>query len=286
MCAPGCTRSCLKCIAVRAGAPAQAPAAALAAAPAPAVVAANIAPGECLRSGRTVTRSGSMVATAWCNAWARSGIQCASSCGHRGRALAGSQGCPAAAERDCPAAASRAACCADACSRSASPSVCSRQARRAGPAPAGSPALDSGANVTLQLNGVTPQQFLGHQAQYNHIIAEARPAAREPLHAGCEPAGLACLPVVVLHGPSDSTVRVSTDGVAEKTPGTQARQRACEVCESALVYQSIEPLGGQGSLVPFSPHIYNHMSRLEWHVLTVLRESRAPRRARAWRTRT
>jgi len=70
--------------------------------------------------------------------------------------------------------------------------------------------------VTLQLNGVTPQQFLGHQAQYNHIIAEARPAAREPLHAGCEPAGLACLPVVVLHGPSDSTVRVSTDGVAEK----------------------------------------------------------------------
>jgi len=73
---------------------------------------------------------------------------------------------------------------------------------RAGPAPAGGPALASGANVTLQLNGVTPQQFLGHQAQYNHIIAEARPAAREPLHGGSEPTTLACLPVVVLHGPS------------------------------------------------------------------------------------
>lgn len=30
----------------------------------------------------------------------------------------------------------------------------------------------SGANVTLELSGVTPDQFKAHQAEYNHLIAQ------------------------------------------------------------------------------------------------------------------
>jgi hypothetical protein len=35
----------------------------------------------------------------------------------------------------------------------------------------------AGANVTLRLSGVTHDQFLAHQAEYNHLIAQARPSA-------------------------------------------------------------------------------------------------------------
>ncbi len=43
-----------------------------------------------------------------------------------------------------------------------------------GPAPASPEARAAGANVTLQLQGVTPEQFLARQAKYNHIIAQVR----------------------------------------------------------------------------------------------------------------
>jgi len=35
----------------------------------------------------------------------------------------------------------------------------------------------AGANVTLRLSGVTRDQFMAHQAEYNHLIAQARPSA-------------------------------------------------------------------------------------------------------------
>ncbi len=44
----------------------------------------------------------------------------------------------------------------------------------AGPAPASPEARAAGANVTLRLQGVTPEQFLARQAEYNHIIAQVR----------------------------------------------------------------------------------------------------------------
>lgn len=42
------------------------------------------------------------------------------------------------------------------------------------PAPAGGAQRAAGANVTLQLQGVTRDQFTARQAEYNHIIAQAR----------------------------------------------------------------------------------------------------------------
>lgn len=42
----------------------------------------------------------------------------------------------------------------------------------------------SGANVTLELSGVTPEQFKAHQAEYNHLIAQARGSLPDVL-CGC-----------------------------------------------------------------------------------------------------
>lgn len=54
------------------------------------------------------------------------------------------------------------------------------------PAPAAAPAgaqRAAGANVTLQLKGVTRDQFTARQAEYNHIIAQARSRG----HLMCSP---------------------------------------------------------------------------------------------------